>query len=674
MAYIFPNSPVGVLPPEVLRAFRFFKSLPDDYVIWHHLAPWVKEAPDFLILAPSRHALLVKVCGAMQTDAHPAAQMLLLDSQRPPIGEAEDAVLDGFQQIAVQAGIPAGNISTLVLFPNIPEKLLQQTRPPGHPTYPLWYGQEMLHISQLPAWQQAFGGNCLDPIVLERLRASFAPEVVVPSTLTVRTPNPRRIEAGLTDYLLDYNQEAALKADLDLPQEGQSIYKDFRLSVINGVTGSGKTLILLYRLRLLHGLYPNKRFLVLTHNRPLIRDLKARYKRLSCGLPSNITWETFNSWCRHNWPVSPAWADPLREKSRYQLIEEIWRVYFSGTAITPGMLRSEIDWYKDQVMLRPKEYLQAERRGRGFRLSPEQRDRMAKAIMRYEKTLESRHCLDWGDIPRRMWGFLQNKVITPPIYDVILVDEAQFFAPLWFDVIRRLVRSHSGHLFIVADPTQGFLRRGGSWKSLGLDVRGHTHRLERSYRTTQEILNFAALFYRQRLPAEDPDDEILAPDLINLPGGAFPQLIPMSSSQDEIARVANEIEVFARQGLPLGHILVLHALGRGVNALIAAIQKRLGQAAAADPKNRLPGDYVRVTTLNAGTGLESPIVFLVGINRMFEEEQSLRLSDQEREELIRDNTRKLYMATTRAGQRLVITYVGRLPDGLKKLLTPIKVS
>jgi hypothetical protein len=27
-------------------------------------------------------------------------------------------------------------------------------------------------------------------------------------------------------------------------------------------------------------------------------------------------------------------------------------------------------------------------------------------------------------------------------------------------------------------------------------------------------------------------------------------------------------------------------------------------------------------------------------------------------ELIRDNTRKLYMAITRAGQRLVLTYVG----------------
>ena len=75
-----------------------------------------------------------------------------------------------------------------------------------------------------------------------------------------------------------------------------------------------------------------------------------------------------------------------------------------------------------------------------------------------------------------------------------------------------------------------------------------------------------------------------------------------------------------------------------------------------------------VLELNAGAGLESPIVFLVGLRDLFEEEQSLRLSDEERESLIRDNTRKLYMAATRAGQRLVLTYAGDLPAVLTAAL------
>lgn len=49
------------------------------------------------------------------------------------------------------------------------------------------------------------------------------------------------------------------------------------------------------------------------------------------------------------------------------------------------------------------------------------------------------------------------------------------------------------------------------------------------------------------------------------------------------------------------------------------------------------------------------------LQREFEEEQSIRLSDDEREDIMRDNTRKIYMAATRAGQRLVVTYVGDYP-------------
>ena len=51
--------------------------------------------------------------------------------------------------------------------------------------------------------------------------------------------------------------------------------------------------------------------------------------------------------------------------------------------------------------------------------------------------------------------------------------------------------------------------------------------------------------------------------------------------------------------------------------------------------------------------MESPIVILVGLRELFEEEQSLRLSEDEREDIIRDSNRKILIAATRDGQRLV---------------------
>jgi superfamily I DNA/RNA helicase len=475
------------------------------------------------------------------------------------------------------------------------------------------------------------------------------------------------MQAGLTDYLLDYDQETAVKTDLELPADDQALPNDLRLNIINGVAGSGKTLILLYRLRLLFHLYPNKKFLVLTHNRPLKRDMEGRFARLEGCTPENIEWRTFNGWCYHHWPKNPKWIEPLKLGPRRKIIEEVWRSHLQNSTISPHMLQSEVDWMKDQVPLSHEEYLHADRRGRGFGLNAEQRQRVFDVSQAYQLTLEKRGALDWGDIPRLLWQFSENGQVKLPEYDIILVDEGQFFAPLWMRLIQKSLNPRNGHLFLVADPTQGFLGRGASWKSLGLEARGHTHNLRRSYRSTREIMQFATLLYRLRL-AEEKDDDILVPDLLNMPNGAFPQFITLTSPQDEIARVANEVASLVKQGVPKKHLLLLHSDGWGVKNLIQAIDDRLGKNAAFDPKDRYPGDYVRVTTINAGAGLESPIVFLVGLRLLFEQEQSLRLSDEEREGLIRDNTRKLYMAATRAGQRLVLTYSGELPEVLKSIL------
>ena len=102
--------------------------------------------------------------------------------------------------------------------------------------------------------------------------------------------------------------------------------------------------------------------------------------------------------------------------------------------------------------------------------------------------------------------------------------------------------------------------------------------------------------------------------------------------------------------------------------MIAAIDKKLGRGAALDPKDSHPGNYVRVTTINAGTGLEAPVVFLMGLQQLFEQEDSLRLSKDDRVEQVLSNTRKIYMAATRAGQRLVMTYVGKAPEVLKSAI------
>ncbi len=668
MAQIIPASPLGSLPAEVLKTFRFFKNLPEDYRVWHHLTPWELEAPDFFLLDPAGRALLVKVSTQSDQNSRPAAQLLLMGDDRSILGDAQQAVLKLFLE-RLPAEL-AAQIPALVVFPNITSRHLAASQSPEQAAQYKWIGQEQLQGANLPAWQALFSGKRLRETGIDLLRVKFTPESVVPAALTVRPPQDGKQPAGLTDYLLDSQQEQAVKNDLELPAEQENTSRDFQVGIINGVAGSGKTLILLYRLRLLQAMFPQKRFLVLTHNKPLIRDLRSRFERLSdSNLPRNITWETFNGFCRRHWPETAAdvWQKPINQTQRVRLVTSILEKHFSGTSITAESLAGELDWFKDQIPMDRSAYLAVIRKGRGFRLSREQREKMWEAMADYQHQLKTSGLVDWSDVPRRMWNFIRENKVRLPVYDVVMIDEAQFFAPIWFEIVRRSVRPKSGHLFIVADPTQGFLRQGTSWKSLGVDARGRIHNIRRSYRSTHEILNFATLFYRRRVPKNDSDDDILAPDLLNMPRGVLPVLLPVRSAQDEIGVVTAEIVSLHQKGYPLGNLLVLHA-EFGVEALIESLNRHLGPGQAIDPKNAPPGDCVRVTTLNAGTGLESPIVFLVGLNHLFEREQSLRLSDDEVEQLVLENTRKVYMAATRAGQRLVITYVGEVPASLRELL------
>jgi superfamily I DNA/RNA helicase len=288
---------------------------------------------------------------------------------------------------------------------------------------------------------------------------------------------------------------------------------------------------------------------------------------------------------------------------------------------------------------------------------------MYAAILAYQHELQSRRLADFGDVPRRIWRALIAEGAPFPRYDFILIDEAQFFAPIWFEIIKQVMAPQHGQLFMAADPTQGFLKRRQSWLASGLSVRGRTQRLEICYRTTREILAFATRFYQLRLPGDD--EAMIAANLQHTPGGAPPEVIPLTSEQDEIARVLNEIRALAERGVPLKHILVIHADWQGAARIIDRLRAEFGAARVAHPREHAGSRHVRVCALDAATGLESPIVFLLGAHRLIEAEGSLRASEEERAERLRDNTRRLYMAMTRAGQRLVMTYVGAAPPALQ---------
>lgn len=656
MATIYPNTPIGATAPETIKVFRLLKRLPDgEYAVWQRLGVGAAPGPDFWVLHRSGRSAFITVSTATPQDARQAHQRDLFAGERVGLAKAEQAALSGFQTavLAADATLATHHLPLQIVFPAIPESELRLAFAQGC----RWAGRDACTSEAFPAWLESQLGEPLNQAQIDAIRAIFSPEVVVPAELTVRQPPQRAGAPQLTDYLLSYDQERALKSDLELSEESDGGSSDMGLNLVSGVAGSGKSLLVIYRARLLRQFFPQKRILILTHNRPLIHDLQARYHRLTGG-DAMVEWRTFMGWCLAHWPDDEPMPRPIGARRRNEIIVESWRRHLADTAVSARMFQEEIDWLKDRLLTTRQEYLAADRAGRGFGLNEAMRGRVFDAMADYSRVMGERGFIDWGDVPRRMWRALREGRSAPQPYDFILVDEAQFFAPIWFEIIKLILRPR-GHLFMVADPTQGFLKRGQSWLASGLNVRGRSLRLEKCYRTTREILDFATRMYQLRLPGDE--EALVAPNLQHMPGGAPPRLIALDTEQDEAAQVLTEIRDLHRQGVPLEHILVLHADWQGVDRMLARLRREFGAARVANPKTLAPGKHIRVCTLNAATGLESPIVFVMGTHHLVEAEQSLRLSAEERAELLRDNTRKLYMAFTRAGQRLAITYVGQPP-------------
>lgn len=138
--------------------------------------------------------------------------------------------------------------------------------------------------------------------------------------------------------------------------------------------------------------------------------------------------------------------------------------------------------------------------------------------------------------------------------------------------------------------------------------------------------------------------------------GQPPIIQPAGPGQDQLRRLSEEMISLRESGVPLSAVLVLIA-GRELRTdeVVLHLQKKLGNAAVALVKDEhADPEALGVAHLMAATGLERPIVFLLGVDSLVAEESSPLLEPEERMEKVRDVTRQIYVGLTRAMERLVI--------------------
>lgn len=598
--------------------------------------------PDVLLAADDGRCWLVAIW-----DGDTLQAALFDDLKKPALEDVARTLIAWRQEQAHVLGHPTPDL--LILAPALPEAEL----PDG-----LWrQGDESIAVISQRACKRAVSlaqailrvtGSVLAADTVARWRAAAVPEARLDSPW--KRKSIRRPEGGLAaPLLLDYKQERCARLDLETDPAAESLARDLHLRVITGVAGCGKTLVLVHRAALLASHFPQARVLLVSFNRPLINDLRRRLARRQTA--GRVECLTFNQWLGR---VARSPGEMVSGHEMLRWIERERPPLASLAKLTSEWLRDELHWMCDHALV-DEAYLSAGRKGRGTRLNPRQRGDMLVLLQRFRAWLRQENRADWSEWPLSLRE-------NPPAslkaesFDHLLIDEAQFFAPVWLDLLRSALKP-GGHLFLCADPTQGFLKRRMSWTEVGLDVRNRSHRLEKPYRSTRAILEFARAFYRARLPDDEEPLNLPAPEwLETLEVGVPPVVQPGGAGQDLLRRLLHELRALLDGSVPPAHILVLVA-GRSLSAatILQFINARLGAAMATSVRDDLaPHDSIGVAHLMAATGLERPIVFLLGTDDLIAAESNPLLSDEERAELRQHHTRLIYVGITRAMERVVI--------------------
>jgi len=436
------------------------------------------------------------------------------------------------------------------------------------------------------------------------------------------------------------DEEAPRESEI-LPEE-QKLAEQLGVRLVRGVAGSGKSLVLIQRAKVLSAAYPDWKLLVMTYNRELTGRLEADLRGFD-----NIRVANFHKVCKEIIEPFRTW-NPDNEFKAW--MREHGREFDIVNTLSRAFVEEEIQWILETGLDGRESYLNAPRRGRGnqARVSQLQRSLIYSVLEAFRRRQAESEALDWLEVPGVALEGIASGKVDPEKYDAILIDEAQDFAPSWFQVILKLVKPRKTSIFIADDPTQS-IYRFFSWKEKGIPVVGRTRWLKVPYRNTRQIYHAAYAVIERNQMLQDllkQEGELVIPDVDHpfMRDGQKPLIRRFESREDELRMTAESVRALIQAGVPAAQIAVLTPHKSGLAAYINAIS---------NPE-------VNIGTYQRFKGLEYQAVFLTQIQDLFRGSPD--------EEQVSHRLRLSYMGMTRAREELTISYQHGFPEALKPLL------
>ena len=628
MAEIIPDQPMTDSHPAP-QLHHCFQVLEDDIVCRQQVSTnseltglriWVQQQKRSLLMAtlPEDAIDTEKTLDQEQLSSHPLIIELI---------EERDALFPSSLQSHAKQLLPI----ILLLNENLSPKQTIHLKSQGL----LAIGSVLLS-GAMPLVIQRCLGMAASPQVNQYIRSRFSPELLL--------SNPSSDQPASLK-LLDLRQEMALHKGVISTKK----HSPFSFSLITGQAGSGKSEVLARRAALVLKTAPKSRILVLSHNKSISNALKHAISNLSKNA-DRIQCLPFHEWCRKL--LGGTWRF-VYEDQEIELFDLMIKRHFEHEPLSRTGLMREINFIKDRQITSEADYLSTIKSSNSLALATPIRKRIWQAMVDIDTHLKDRKSSLWGDAARKLGEALDDGK-TVEAYTHVLVDEAQYFAPAWLRLITRLIATQ-GDLCLATDPAQGFKNRHLDLSSIGIDAESNTTRLPNHYRCSQGISKVADNFRQHRLMESIQPALYSINELEPISPEQQPQLLHFPTKEDQQNRLFSEIHQLIQRGYEANDILILNADIQSSRLLAQDMRDTLRIRATTLTGSMIFEDNtIKLSDIESATGLQSKVVFITGLETIFDAENSEELSDREKHSLQTDNTNLLHMAMTRASERLYL--------------------
>lgn len=448
---------------------------------------------------------------------------------------------------------------------------------------------------------------------------------------------------------------------------------------LSGVSGSGKTCVVVRRAAALAEKYPQEKILVLTLNRSLatlIETLvdKAALPNLRKRIDVLPFFELCQSFLNRFEPENAKLYDDVTWKSK-EHIDEVWREYYRcevnnysarvlqrlhDSLIARGIdaenyIREEFDWIRSATTPNGRQaYLNMERTGRSYGLDDGFRRELLNGLRHWEEKMRFVGVTDYLGIANALCHHIDR---IEPVYRTVLIDECQDFGTVDIQIIRRLVRQDENNIFLCGDAAQQVSSKHQNLGDAGVPVPGaRSHKLVLNYRNSRDILELAYKILVDNLSEQmldSKDFEILDPEFANFSGPA-PLLLQADNLREEFYAAITYAHDEAKAN-PAAKICIA-ICGYSQHEVTAFAQRidlpvldgeadlERGQVFISDLENTKGFEFQCMIILNCASGV-------IPYPRSPEDERFRDLS-------------RLYVAMTRARQQLVMSFCGSFSNYL----------